>query len=31
MSNKRRYTKKYCKYCEAKITMIDYKEEKYFL
>ncbi len=26
MSNKRRYTKKYCKYCEAKITMIDYKD-----
>ncbi len=26
MSNKRRYTKKYCKYCEAKIEMIDYKD-----
>ncbi|NPA81561.1 MAG: 30S ribosomal protein S18 [Epsilonproteobacteria bacterium] len=26
MSNKRRYTKKYCKYCEAKIKMIDYKD-----
>ncbi len=26
MSMKRRYTRKYCKYCEAKIDMIDYKD-----
>ena len=26
MAEKRKYTKKYCKYCEAKVEMIDYKD-----
>lgn len=28
MAEKRRYSKKYCKYCEAKVDMIDYKDVK---
>ncbi|WP_457746658.1 30S ribosomal protein S18 [Sulfurimonas sp.] len=26
MSEKRKYKKRYCKYCEAKVDFIDYKE-----
>jgi small subunit ribosomal protein S18 len=28
MAEKRKYSRKYCKYCEAKIEFIDYKDTK---
>jgi small subunit ribosomal protein S18 len=28
MAEKRKYTRKYCKYCEAKVEFIDYKDTK---
>jgi len=28
MMKKRKYTKKYCRYCEAKVDVIDYKDVK---
>ena len=28
MSEKRKYSKKYCKYCEAKVDFLDYKDTK---
>ena len=28
MSDKRKYSRKYCKYCEAKVEFIDYKDTK---
>jgi small subunit ribosomal protein S18 len=28
MQEKRKYSKKYCKYCEAKVEFIDYKDVK---
>lgn len=28
MAEKRKYSKKYCKYCEAKVEFLDYKDTK---
>ncbi len=30
MAEKRKYARKYCKYCEAKIEFMDYKDTKIF-
>jgi small subunit ribosomal protein S18 len=30
MSDKRRYSKKYCKYCERKVEFLDYKDPSSF-
>jgi len=29
MAEKRKFARKYCKYCEAKVEYIDYKDAKF--
>ncbi len=31
MAEKRKYARKYCKYCEAKIEFMDYKDDEAYL